>query len=50
MVDKSITIQYARQKLGKKAERMTDRQIEEYLNFLRLLCNKAIDSVIEASN
>lgn len=42
-----ITIEYARQKLGKKAEQMTDKQIEDLLNLLRVLCNKAISSVVE---
>jgi hypothetical protein len=27
-----ITIEYARQKLGKKAERMTDKEVNDYLN------------------
>jgi len=43
----AITIEYARQKLGKKGERMTDKEIADYLSFLRRLCNKTIDSVIK---
>jgi len=46
MKREGITVEYARQKLGKKGKRMTDKEIEDYLNFLRRLCNKAIDSVI----
>ena len=44
---KPITVEYARSKLGKKAENMTDKQIQDLLNTLRLLCNKTIDAVIE---
>ena len=47
MDKKTITIEYARQKLGKKAEKMTDKQIEILLNMLRTLCNKTIDTVVE---
>lgn len=47
MTEKTITIEYVRQKLGKKAEKMTDKQVETLLNILRILCNKTIDSVIE---
>ncbi len=47
MEKKPITIEYARQKLGKKAEKMTDKQIENLLSMLRAICNKTIDSVIE---
>lgn len=46
MLEKPITLQSTRQKLGKKAERMTDKEIEEYLNFLRQLCNQAIDAAV----
>lgn len=42
-----ITIEYARKKLGKKGEKMTDKQIEDLLNMLRLICNKTIDAVVE---
>ena len=50
MVEKSITIEYARKKLGKKGEKMSDKQIQDILNMLRLLCNKSIDAVIEHEN
>lgn len=43
---KPITIEYARAKLGKKAENMTDKQIQDILNMLRLICNKTIDAVV----
>ncbi len=48
MEAKIITVEYARQKLGKRAERMTDKQVHDLLTFLRTLCNKTIDSVIES--
>jgi hypothetical protein len=46
MTEKTITIEYARQKLGKKAEKMTDEQINNLLNLLRALCNRTIDFAI----
>ncbi|MBI4078812.1 MAG: hypothetical protein HY429_00765 [Candidatus Levybacteria bacterium] len=49
MDKKNITIEYARQKLGIKAQNMTDKQITDLLVMLRLLCNKTIDGVIEKS-
>lgn len=45
-----ITIGYVRQKLGKKAEKMTDKQIDDLLKLLRALCNKVISSVIEKNS
>lgn len=47
MKQTTITIDYARQKLGKKGEKMTDEQIHNLLSTLRLLCNKTIDLVVE---
>ncbi len=47
MTQKEITIEYARQRLGEKGKGMTDKQITDLLSTLRLLCNKAIDSVIK---
>ena len=44
---KVITIEYARQKLGERGQKMTDKQMDDLLIFLRTLCNKTIDSVIE---
>ena len=44
---KLITIQYAREKLGRHAENMTDKQIEDVLNMFRFICNRVIDSVVE---
>lgn len=46
MAHQTITVEYARQKLGKRAEKMTDTQINDLLNVLRFLCNKTIDSVV----
>ena len=47
MAENTITIQYARLKLGKKGEKMTDKQIENLLAMLRQMCNKTIDLVID---
>ncbi len=47
MTQKTITIEYARQKLGTKGKKMTDQQVSDLLNMLRLICNKTIDSIID---
>lgn len=47
MSSKIITVEVARKKLGKKGERLTDKQISDILSMLRFICNKAIDGVIE---
>ena len=47
MEAKVITIEAARQKLGKKGKNLTDKQIGDILTMLRLICNKVIDNVIE---
>jgi hypothetical protein len=47
---KLITIEHARKKLGVKGKKMTDQQIKDILTMLRLLSNKAIDTVIEQNN
>jgi hypothetical protein len=47
MSSKIITVEMARKKLGKKGERLTDKQISDILSMLRFICNKAIDGVIE---
>jgi hypothetical protein len=44
---KIITVDYAREKLGKKAEQMTDQQINEIINTLTRLCNISINSIIK---
>ena len=41
-----VTIQHARKRLGKKAEKLSDKDIEAILNLLRVICNKVIDSAI----
>ena len=46
MTQKEITIEYVRQRLGKRGENMTDKQVKDLLVMLRLLCNKTIDGVI----
>ncbi|OGH20289.1 MAG: hypothetical protein A3D74_01960 [Candidatus Levybacteria bacterium RIFCSPHIGHO2_02_FULL_37_13] len=50
MEAKTITIEYARQKLGERGRKMTDKEIENLLTTLRFLCNKAIDGVINNEN
>lgn len=47
MTQKTVTIEYARQKLGDRGKNMTDKQLSVLLTTLRLLCNKTIDSVSE---
>jgi len=50
MNTKSITVEYARQKLGERGKKMTDQQVLDLLNMLRLICNKTIDAVVEKSD
>lgn len=50
MTQKLITIEYARQKLGERGKTMTDQQVSDLLNMLRLICNKTIDAVVEKSD
>jgi hypothetical protein len=50
MNTKIITVEYARQRLGKRGQTMTDKQVSDLLNMLRLICNKTIDAVVEKSN
>lgn len=45
--NKFITIDLARERLGKRGENMTDKQIEDLLNLLRFISNKTIDFVIQ---
>lgn len=47
MESKIITVDYARKKLGKRGEKLTDKEMEKLLVTLRLLCNKTIDSVVK---
>ncbi|HSW88011.1 MAG TPA: hypothetical protein VLG12_02500 [Candidatus Saccharimonadales bacterium] len=46
-LNEKITIEHARKRLGKKADNMTDKQINDILNMLRLICNKTIDAVVD---
>ena len=46
----SVTIDYARQQLGERGQKMTDQQVSDLLNMLRLICNKTIDAVVEKSD
>lgn len=43
----SVTIEYARHKLGERGKKMTDSQINDLITTLRVLCNKTIDSVVQ---
>lgn len=47
MEKKTITTEYAREKLGERGKRMTDQQINDLLRMLRFICNRTIDSVIQ---
>lgn len=40
-----ITIEIARQKLGKKAEQMTDKQVQTVLNSLYALCERVVTNI-----
>ena len=42
-----VTVQRARQILVKRGEKLTDKQINDILNMLRFICNKAIDGAVE---
>ncbi|MGA2911747.1 MAG: hypothetical protein ABSE17_03910 [Candidatus Levyibacteriota bacterium] len=50
MEAKTITIEMAREKLGRRGDSMTDQQVLDLLNMLRLICNKTIDAVVEKSD
>ena len=50
MSNKLITIDDARKRLGKRAEKMTDEEIEKVLNMFRFICNRVIDSVVDKKN
>ena len=43
----NITIKQARLKLGKKAENMSDKQVERVINFLYTLCGWVADLAVE---
>jgi len=47
MTQAPLTVDEARKILGKKAEKMTDQQIVEVLNVLRLLCQKSIEATVK---
>jgi len=42
-----VTIDSARKILGKNETVMTDKQIQDLLELLRMICDKTIDSAIE---
>ncbi len=41
-----ITIEHARNKLGDRGKAMSDKEVLELLNTLRVLCSKTIDGVV----
>ncbi len=43
----AMTILEARKKLGEKADKYTDVQLQKIINMLTILCSKTIDLVIE---
>lgn len=40
-----ITIEIARKTLGKKAEKMTDKQVQTVLNSLYALCERVVSNI-----
>lgn len=42
-----ITVEQARKILGSRTDNLTDEQITDLLNMLRLLCSKQIDSATQ---
>ncbi|HWY80064.1 MAG TPA: hypothetical protein VNW29_06940 [Candidatus Sulfotelmatobacter sp.] len=42
-----MTIERARKILGKRAEKLTDEEIQKILNLLILIANKAIDETVK---
>lgn len=46
-IQKEITVEVARRRLGERAKHMTDQQILNILNMLRFVCNKVIMSVVK---
>lgn len=48
MEDKhTVTVDSAREILGKNEKAITDKQIQDLLELLRIICDKTIDSAIE---
>lgn len=47
MSEKLISMQEAREILGEKAKKMTDKEIDSLLAMLELICNKTIESVVK---
>jgi hypothetical protein len=45
-----ITVEQARKILGEKADQMSDEQITDLLNLLRLHCDKQIESAIRKNH
>jgi|GEM_PF-7099214 len=50
MTQKTISVELARRKLGDKATNMSDKQIEELLNFIYSLCKRVICTKIDKEN
>jgi hypothetical protein len=41
-----MTIKRAREVLGEKAEKLSDKEVQDLLNLLTIIVNKAIDEVV----
>jgi hypothetical protein len=44
-----IAVQFVRKKYNEKTEKMSDKEIQNILNFLYVLCNKIIDITVTKS-
>lgn len=44
-----MTIQKAREILGKRAEKLSDKEIQNLINMLEFIANKAIDEVVNSA-
>lgn len=47
MTQQNITIEKARQILGERADTMKDKDVQEILNALYFLCEKAVQNMLE---
>lgn len=47
MIQRTISIELARQRLGKKAERLTDKQVQSIIDMLYSLCDRIVSSVVQ---
>lgn len=47
MIQRTISIELARQRLGKRAERLTDKQVQSIIDMLYSLCDRIVSSVVQ---